>query len=223
MSFSLQSSQICCKKPKATECFLNLHHSPSSCPRTIFLGYQGHLWQKHVSPLFCPCCFNEYLGLFKETWQFLDLNLCCEVAVQNNFSSSSSSSSSSSYSSSSQLGDTQQHGQRWLHWLIPAAKSGWEQDCSFLAPSRGSELPGSLGKEIKKDLGLGPDLWCSAGQKRDRQKEHQRKAILYQCKSIHFKYPFYYIICIVILIIDLVGSSNEAREYKVSNKVNCCL
>lgn len=51
----------------------------------------------------------------------------------------------------------------------------------------------------------------------------KRKAILFLCKTIHFKYPFYYIICIVILIIDLVGSSNEAGEYKVSNKVNCCL
>lgn len=107
--------------------------------------------------------------------------------------------------------------------LIPAVKAGWEHHSSSLAPSQGSELAGSLGKEIKKDLGLGPGLWCSAGQKGERQKEHQRKAILFQCKSIHFKYPFYYIICIVILIIDLVGSSNEAGEYKVSNKVNCCL
>lgn len=55
------------------------------------------------------------------------------------------------------------------------------------------------------------------------KKKRERKAILFHCQTIHFKYPFYYSICIVILIIDLVGSSNEAGEYKVSNKVNCCL
>lgn len=62
--------------------------------------------------------------------------------------------------------------------------------------------------------------------KRERERGTERKgreAILFQHKTIHFKYPFYYIICIVILIIDLVGSSNEVGEYKVSNKVNCCL
>lgn len=61
------------------------------------------------------------------------------------------------------------------------------------------------------------------GEKGERQKERERKGILFQRKTVHFKYPFYYIICIVILIIDLAGSSNEAGEYKVSNKVNCCL
>lgn len=61
------------------------------------------------------------------------------------------------------------------------------------------------------------------GQKGERQKERERKGILFQRKTVHFKHPFYYIICIVILIIDLAGSSNEAGEYKVSNKVNCCL
>lgn len=55
-------------------------------------------------------------------------------------------------------------------------------------------------------------------------KEKKRQAvILFLHKTILFKYPFYYIICIVILIIDLADSSNEAGEYKVSNKVNCCL
>lgn len=66
----------------------------------------------------------------------------------------------------------------------------------------------------------------NAMQRRAKGREAERmrrKPILFQCKTIHFKYPFYYIICIVILIIDLVGSSNEAGEYKVSNKVNCCL
>jgi hypothetical protein len=56
-----------------------------------------------------------------------------------------------------------------------------------------------------------------------KEKERERKAILFHCQTIHFKYPFYYSICIVMLIIDLVGSSNEAGEYKVPNKVNCCL
>lgn len=56
-----------------------------------------------------------------------------------------------------------------------------------------------------------------------KKKRKGRKAILFHCQTVHFKYPFYYSICIVILIIDLVGSSNEAGEYKVSNKVNCCL
>lgn len=56
-----------------------------------------------------------------------------------------------------------------------------------------------------------------------KKKRKGRKAILFHCQTVHFKYPFYYSICIVIPIIDLAGSSNEAREYKVSNKVNCCL
>lgn len=54
-------------------------------------------------------------------------------------------------------------------------------------------------------------------------KEKMKEVILFPHRTIHFKYPFYYIICIVILTIDLADSSNEAGEYKGSNNVNCCL
>lgn len=75
---------------------------------------------------------------------------------------------------------------------------------------------------------MSPTVFCSRETSSDihidlKKKKKGRKAILFHCQTVHFKYPFYYSICIVILIIDLVGSSNEAGEYKVSNKVNCCL